>query len=97
MSSLVTQYRYFTFKQTIAAVEGRKRKELKREEKKKVEEEEEEEEEGRHQVANGDRESERKKESPMWDKMFLQLCGGSGGVAHQQSFWLFNFSTAVYK
>ena len=97
MSSLVTQYRYFTFKQTIAAVEGRKRKELKREEKKKKKKKKKKKEEGRHQVANGDRESERKKESPMWDKMFLQLCGGFGGVAHQQSFWLFNFSIAVYK
>ena len=63
MSSLVTQYRYFTFKQTIAAVEGRKRKELKREEKKKKEEEEEE--EGKCQVTNGDRESER--ESHLWE------------------------------
>ena len=27
--------------------------------------------------------------------MFLQLCGGLGGAAHQQSFRLFNFSAAV--
>ena len=59
------------------------------------EEEEEEEEEGKRQVANGDKESERERETPMWDKMFLQLYGGLGGVAHQQNFRLFNFSTVV--
>ena len=38
---------------------------------------------------------ERERESLIWGKMFLQLCGGFGGVAHQQYFWLFNFSTVV--
>ena len=27
--------------------------------------------------------------------MFLRLCGGLGGAAHQQNFCLFNFSSAV--
>ena len=49
LSSLVTQYQTFSFKQTTAAVGERKRKELKRKKKKK----------GKRQVANGDRESER--------------------------------------
>ena len=53
LSSLVTQYQTFSFKQTTAVVGERKRKE------KKKEEEEEEEEEGKCQVTNGDRESER--------------------------------------
>ena len=52
-------------------------------------------EEGKCQVAERERERERERESPIWGKMFLQLCGGFGGVAHQQNFWLFNFSTAV--
>ena len=25
------------------------------------------------------------------------LCGRLGGATHQQNFWLFNFSTAMYK
>ena len=57
LSSLVTQYKTFTFKQSTIAVRGRKRKELKRRRKKKDEEEEEE--EGKRQVTNGDRESKR--------------------------------------
>ena len=52
LSSLVTQYQTFSFKQTTAVVGERKRKEKKKEE-------EEEEEEGKCQVTNGDRESER--------------------------------------
>ena len=59
LSSLVTQYKTFTFKQSTIAVRGRKRKELKRRRKKKDDEEEEE--EGKRQVTNGDRESERER------------------------------------
>ena len=57
LSSLVTQYKTFSFKQTTIAVGGTKRKEPKRKE----------EEEGKRQVANEDRESEREREreSPM--------------------------------
>ena len=50
LSSLVTNYKTFTF------YSGRERKELKRKE-----EEEEEEEEGKCQVANGDKDSERER------------------------------------
>ena len=58
LSSLVTNYKTFTFKQSTIAVRGRKRKEVKRRRKKK-DEEEEEEEEGKRQVTNGDRERHR--------------------------------------
>ena len=59
----------------------------------KRKEEEEEEEEGKRQVANGDKDRER--ERHLCEKMFLQLYGGLGGVAHQQNFRLFNFSIVV--
>ena len=59
----VTQYKTFTFKQTIAAVGGGKKNE------------------GRKMPSCQRRLRERER---------------LGGAAHQQSFWLFNFST-VYK
>ena len=40
-------------------------------------------------------ERERERESPVWNKMFQQLCGRLGGAAHHLSFRLFNFFTIV--
>ena len=39
----------------------------------------------------------RERESLVWGKMFLQLCGRLRGTVHQQSFWLFNFSSTAHK
>ena len=91
-SSLITQYKSFLLNKLQQQWEGGKGKNW------KDKKEEEEEEEGKRQVANRDRENEREREreSPGWVKMSMQLCGGLGGAAHQQNFWLFNFSTATY-
>ena len=97
LSSLVIQYKIFTFKQSTAAVRGRKRKELKRKKKKKIDkEEEEEEEEGKRQVTNGDRKSERERESHLCEAKCFCNCVGDLVVRHINKIFDFSIFLLLY-
>ena len=95
LSSLVIQYKIFTFKQSTAAVRGRKRKELKRK-KKKIDKEEEEEEEGKRQVTNGDRKGERERESHLCEAKCFCNCVGDLVVWHINKIFDFSIFLLLY-